>query len=318
MGRRKTKFVMMGVILVNLLAVGTTATAHQHDFLTRSEMIESIGWDFSAAEISVEKLTPNLFVLFGLGGNIAVSLGEDGVLIVDDQFPELIPAILETIEGLGGEKIDFVINSHWHFDHADGNLALGETGSLIVAHGNSRKKNTTDQIINLVGVGKYVQPAYPAHALADLTFDEAMQIHFNGEVVELVHFGPAHTSGDTATIFRGNNAVHFGDVFNTGYPFIDAENGGSITGMIEFCNQVLKQIDENTIVIPGHGPISTYSDLETYIGMLSTVRSRLKQMISEGKSLKDILEAKPTREFDSRYGDPSQLIDRAYHSLKRE
>ncbi len=318
MCRRQIKLLGIFFVWINLMLSSAFVTAHKHDFLSREEMIESIGWDFSKAEIVVQKITPNLYVLFGLGGNIAVSVGDDGVLIVDDQFPELVPMIEEAIRDLGGNSVDLVINSHWHFDHADGNLALGKTGSLIVAHANSRKKNLEDQSINLVGVGRYVQPAYPEHALADLTFNRDMQIYFNGESIELVHYGPAHTSGDTVTIFRGNNAVHFGDVFNTAYPFIDSENGGSISGMINFCQQVLSSINKETVVIPGHGPVSTYQDLKDYIDMLSTVSFRLKEMIAKGMGLEDILKARPTKEFDKRYGNPAQLLDRAYDSLRKE
>lgn len=303
--------------LVGLLVQVAVAEAHEHQ-MTAAEMYEALGWDFAAAEITTEKVGENLYVLFGIGGNIAVSVGDDGVLIVDDQFPQMLPKVEAAISELGGEGVDFVVNSHWHFDHAEGNLALGNQGAWIISQTNSRAMNTGDHEINLVGIGRYVQEAYPAHALADITFDNSMRLHFNGEAVDLLHYGPAHTSGDTATVFRGNNAVHFGDVFNAGYPFIDVDNGGSLDGMIAFCSEVLAAIDVDTTVIPGHGPVSSYADLEAYIAMLTTVRDRIAALIEAGKTLEEVIAAAPTKEFDERYGDPGSLLNRAYYSLKAE
>ena len=304
------------VALLALFAVPPTL-AHEHQ-MTAEEMYQALGWDFASMEITSEKVGANLYVLFGVGGNIAVSVGDDGVLIVDDQFPQMLPKITAAISEFGGEGVDFVVNSHWHFDHADGNLALGKQGTWIISQANSREMNTEDRMIGLVGIGKHLQKAYPAHALADITFDERMQLHFNGEQIDLLHYGPAHTSGDTATVFRGNNAVHFGDVFNAGYPFIDVDNGGSLDGMITFCSEVLAGINAETTVIPGHGPVSSYADLEAYIAMLTTVRGSIAGLIAEGKSLAEVIAAAPTKEFDERYGDPASFVDRAYHSLAGE
>ena len=153
---------MVTGLLAGLPIVGA---CHQHA-MTAQEMYDALGWDFAAAQVTTEQVGPNLYVLFGLGGNVAVSVGEDGVLIVDDQFPEMMPKLKAAIGEVGGEGVDFVVNSHWHFDHADGNLVLGQEGSWIIAHANSRKLNTEDRTINLIGIGSHVQKAYPAHALA--------------------------------------------------------------------------------------------------------------------------------------------------------
>jgi glyoxylase-like metal-dependent hydrolase (beta-lactamase superfamily II) len=151
-----------------------------------------------------------------------------------------------------------------------------------------------------------------------ITYDDKMQIHFNGEQIDLMHFGPAHTTGDTAIIFRGRNAVHLGDVFNnSGYPFIDADNGGSIDGIISFCSAVRDELNEDSTVIPGHGPVTDYQALTDYIDMLKVVRDRIAGMIGEGKSLEEVIAAKPTAEFDERYGDPGLVVDRAYTSLAK-
>lgn len=290
------------------------AQAGAHDLLSLEELGAAFGWDFEGTEIRTEQVGENLYVLFGVGGNIAVSVGDDGVLVVDDQFPQMMARIKAAIGEIGGEGIDFAINTHWHFDHADGNLTLGPEGTWIVAHENARAMNTGDHIVNLVTM-QYDQKAYPPAALPDVTYNRRMQFHINGEQIDLVHFGPAHTTGDTGVIFRGHNAVHLGDVFGGGYPFIDADNGGDINGIISFCEAVLAEIDAETKVIPGHGEVSSYGDLQAYIAMLSTVRDRIAAMIEDGMELDEIMAAKPTGEYDARYGDPALLIDRAYHSL---
>ena len=287
------------------------------DVMTLDEMLAAFGWDFDSAVIEAQKIDDGFYVLFGVGGNIGVSIGEQGVLIVDDQFPQMMPKIKAKIAELGGGDIDFAVNTHWHFDHAEGNLTLGPEGTWVVSQSNSRDMMAESHIINLVAM-QYEQQAYPEDAKAVITYDDRMQFHFNGEQIDLVHYGPAHTTGDTAVIFRGVNAVHFGDVFNAGYPFIDADNGGEIEGMIAFCSAVLDEIDSNTHVIPGHGPVSDYDGLVHYIHMLTTVRGRLAGMIAEGLSLEEIAAAKPTAEFDAQFGDPSGFIDRAYTSLMRD
>ena len=228
--------------------------------MTLDQMLAVFEWDFETAEIETQKVGDGLYVLFGLGGNIAVSIGADGVLIVDDQFPEMIPKVNAAIEALGGGSVDYAVNTHWHFDHAEGNLALGPAGTKIVAHSNARADMAQGGIINLVAM-QYDQQAYPADALPTITFDDRMQFHYNGEQMDLVHAGPAHTTGDTAVIFRNHKAVHFGDVFNnTGYPFIDADSGGEINGMIAFCQAILDELPKDAIVIPGHGEITGLRD----------------------------------------------------------
>ncbi len=298
--------------------VETPVLAHEN-VLSLDQMLELFGWDFEKAEIKTEKVADNLYVLFGLGGNIAVSAGDDGILIVDDQFPQLMPKIKAALGEIGSDKVDFAINTHWHFDHADGNLTLGKEGTWIVSHAASREMMLKDNLINF-GAMAYEQKAYPPHARSVITYDTTMQFHFNGEQVDLMHAGPAHTTGDTAIIFRGQNAVHMGDVFNnTGYPFIDADNGGSLEGMIVFCQAVHDAIDDETIVIPGHGPVTNRAKLKRYIEILSVTRDRMKALIAEGKSYEDIVATKPTAEFDfemkANAFNVQTFLDRSYASL---
>ncbi|MEO9468140.1 MBL fold metallo-hydrolase [Parasphingorhabdus sp.] len=286
------------------------------------QLVQMFGWDFEKTEITTQKLDDGFYVLFGLGGNIAVSVGEDGTLIVDDQFPQLMPKIKAALAELGSDKVDFVINTHWHFDHADGNLTLGKEGSWIVSQSNSRAMMLNDHVVNF-GPFATEQKAYPKHALSDITFDNTMQFHINDQKIELLHVGPAHTTGDAAVIFRGVNAVHMGDVFNNaGYPFIDADNGGDLDGMIAFCQAVHDAIDDETKVVPGHGPVTDRAKLARYIEVLSVIRDRVRAMIDEGKSLEDIIAAKPTAEFDEEFQANAMMLpsfmSRVYASLMRD
>ena len=297
-----------------------TVAAHAQEPMSRDTLLSNFGWDFDAVEITTEEVGDGLHVLFGAGGNIAVSVGEQGVLIVDDMFPELMPKIRAAIAELGGDGVDFAINTHWHFDHADGNLALGPAGTWIVAQENSTQMMAKTNVLNMV-MARYRQEAYPANARPAISYDDRMRFYFNGGQIDLVHTGPAHTAGDTAVIFRKHNAVHFGDVFNNaGYPFIDADSGGDIDGMIAFCQAVLDEVGPDATIIPGHGPIVGTEVLVAYIDMLSTVRERVAGMIAEGKSLGEVVAAKPTADFDERYGDEAQslgFVNRVYTSLSR-
>ena len=320
------------LLIAAAMSAALTAHAFAHDaqgaaspeapVMELDALLAAFGWDMDAAEITTEEVTDGLHVLFGLGGNIAVSSGEDGVLIVDDQFPQLMPKIKKALKKIADDDVDIVVNTHWHFDHAEGNLALGKNkNTQIVAHRKSREKMLSDNIINLVAA-KYDQKAYPEHALPDIAYDKAMSFWFNGEEVSLVHYGAAHTTGDTAVIFRDRNAVHMGDVFNNaGYPFIDAGNGGSIDGMIAFCESVLAEIDDNTVVIPGHGPVTNKAKMRRYVEIMQITRDRIKAMVDDQKSLDEIMAAAPTADFDEEMGASEQsrtlYINRAYESLTR-
>lgn len=270
-----------------------------------------------STEITVENLGDGFYVFFGVGGNIVVSIGDQGVFIVDDQFPEMVPKYRALIRKLGGGKIDIAINTHWHYDHADGNKLLGPEGTWLISQSNSRQMMMTTNIIN--GVTQIrEQPAYPDAALPVATFDQRMQFYFNGEQIDLLHFGPAHTAGDAAVVFRGHNAVHMGDIFNRrGYPFIDADNGGDLDGMIFFCEEVLTEIRKDTIVIPGHGPVGGYADLEEYVSMLKTIRERIGLLIGAGATLEEVIAANVTADWDDVNDNSELLVNRAFTSMSR-
>ena len=289
--------------------------------LNLEQLLAQFNWDFDAAEITTEQVGEGLYVLFGIGGNIAVSVGEQGVLVVDDMFPEVIAKVEAAIKEIGGDGIDFAINTHWHFDHAEGNLALGPAGTWIAAHANSASMMAKENILNMV-ITKYRQPPYPPAARPSIVYDDRMRFHFNGEDVDLIHAGPAHTAGDTAVIFRNHNAVHFGDVFNnTGYPFIDVDSGGSINGMIAFCQAILDELGPHAVVIPGHGPVTDSAALQAYIDMLTTVRDRVAAQMAEGKGLMAVVASNVTSDLDETFGpvvNSLGFVDRVYTSLQRE
>ncbi len=304
-------------IIASCVGLLVCSSSQAQNPLSPNQLMQSRGIDFATSEITVETVAPGLHVLFGVGGNVAVSIGDQGVLVVDDQYPAMVPKIRAAIRELGGREVDFVVNTHWHFDHTDGNPLLGSAGSLIVSQVNSRLMMTERQLINLT-VDVVAQPPSPPEGLPVITYDDRMQIHFNGEQIDLLHFGPAHTTGDGAVVFRGRNVAHMGDVFNTGgYPFIDADNGGDLDGIILFCEAILREINEDTVVIPGHGPVGTYADLTQYVSMLRTVRERVAALIAMGADMDDVIAAKPTAEWDSVKGDPIRLLDRAFVSMTR-
>ena len=311
---QKDDFMRRLLALYCILA--TCVPASTHEYVTFDEMGAAFGWDLANTKIRVATVAPGIHVMFGVGGNVLASIGAQGVLMVDSQFPEMIPRLKDKIGELGGGEIDFTINTHWHFDHANGNPALGRDGAWMVSQANSRRMMANSQAVDLVDF-VYEQPAFLDVAKPIITFNDQMQFHFNGDTIDLVHFGPAHTTGDTAIFFRNSNIVHLGDVFNAGYPFIDARNGGDLNGMIEFCEGVLDMINPETIVVPGHGPVLGYTDLADYILMLATVSQRIDAMIDQGKTLDEVLAANPTSEFDEKFGQPVRFINRAYTSLAR-
>jgi cyclase len=305
---------LASTLLWSLLSFGHSAPPPPEP-LNLEGISKAFGWDMKGTDITAQKIGDGLYVLFGVGGNIGLSLGEDGVFIVDDQFPQMMPKIRKAIGKLGGDDIDFAVTTHWHFDHAAGNVSLGPDGTWLVAQQNSREMMKNDHLINLVLVA-YEQKAYPESAWPDITFDDDMQFHINGQTIDLWHFGPAHTTGDAVVYFRGTNAAHLGDVFNNaGYPFIDAGNGGTLDGVIKFCTETLKRINKDTVVIPGHGPVSDYQGLSDYVAMLRVIRGRMWAMIEQGATLEEVYAAKPTADYDEAIGDNRGFINRAYMSL---
>lgn len=279
----------------------------------------SAAQDFSKVEIQTIKVADGVYMLVGAGGNIGVSVGEDGILMIDTQFAELIEKIKSAIAEISRGEIRYVLNTNWHYDHAYGNEPLGKSGALIIAHENTRMRMMSEQ--NYPDFDMKM-PALPKAALPVLTFTDSLTLHFNGEEIQVIHIEKAHSDADIVIYFRKANVIHTGDLYFTVlYPFIDVSHGGSIDGMIAAAERIISMIDENTKIIPGHGPLSNREELKTYRDMLVTIRDRIKKQIKEGKTLEEILASKPTADFDkeqSRATPPEMFVKIVYNDLVRK
>ena len=276
--------------------------------------------DFSKVEIKAEKLSDTTWMLMGAGGNIGVSAGEDGVFVIDDQFAPLTPKIQEAIKKISDKPVRFLLNTHWHFDHTGGNENFGKAGALIVAQENVRKRMSTDGAIEFLGMKTKAEPKV---ALPVVTFTRDLAFHLNGEDISAMHAPSAHTDGDAVIVFKKSNVIHMGDTFfNKLYPFIDTSSGGTVDGVIAAADHALKIADDNTRIIPGHGPLATKADLKAYRDMLAKVSGRIKPMVKQGKTLEQVLAAKPTKEFDEVWGKgflpTEKWVTMLYQNLKKK
>ncbi len=258
--------------------------------------------DFSKVEIKAEKLSDTVYMLTGSGGNMGLSVGPDSVFLIDDQFAPLAPKIKAAIARITPRPVQWLLNTHFHFDHTGGNEAFGGDGAVIVAHDNVRRRMSTDQLIQLAGTSN-PQKASPKVALPVVTVPGDITFHINGDEVFAFHVPRAHTDGDLIVHFRTSNVVHMGDVFFNGmYPFIDASSGGSAAGVIAAFDRVLALAGEGTRIIPGHGPLARKADLQATRDMLATTVQRLQELRRTGKSDAEIRAAKPAAEFDAKFG----------------
>jgi glyoxylase-like metal-dependent hydrolase (beta-lactamase superfamily II) len=263
------------------------------------------------------RLSDTVTMVKGQGGNIAVSAGEDGVFIIDDQLKPLTDQLLAAIRKIDDRPIRFVINTHYHGDHVGGNEALGKAGSVIVAHDNIRQRMRSDQVSNFFG---RTTPAYPPAALPVLTFNDRVTLHLNGESVTAHHVPRGHTDGDSIVHFPASDVLHVGDIFFNGlYPFIDLDGGGSIQGMIAAVELGLSISGEQTKIIPGHGPMSNRDELQDYHDFLVKARDNVQTLVDKGLDLEEAIAAKPTAEWDAALGGvwikPEQFVTFIYNSL---
>ena len=256
--------------------------------------------DFSKVEVKALKLTDSTYMLSGAGGNIGLSVGDDAVFVIDSDFAPLAPKIKAAIARISAKPVQFVLNTHFHFDHSGGNDALGKDGALIVAHDNVRQRMSSTQLISFIGA---TQAASAKIALPVVTVPGDVKFHINGDEVHAFHVPRAHTDGDLIVHFKKSDVVHMGDVyFNGMYPFIDSSSGGTADGVIAAVDRVLALIGDNTRVIPGHGPIATKANLSAYRTMLATVTQRIKEHRRNGKTDDDIRAAQPAAEFNAALG----------------
>lgn len=241
--------------------------------------------DLSKVEIQATKVAGNVYMLEGAGGNIGVSVGPDGILIVDDQFAPLADKIRASLKTLDQGKLKFILNTHWHGDHTGGNISFGPEAPVI-AHDNVRKRMSTEQRSEFF---KQTTPASPKQALPVITFDQSLTVHFNGEEIRAIHFPHGHTDGDSVIFFTTSNVVHLGDDFFAGsFPFVDLESGGSVEGLAQNVGELITKIPPGAKLIPGHGPISTVDDLKSYHRMLVETTDIVRKKIAAGKTLDDV------------------------------
>ena len=257
--------------------------------------------NFDAVQIKTTKVAANVYMLEGEGGNIGVSAGDDGVILIDDQYAPLTEKIVAAVKAISDKPIRFLINTHWHADHTGGNENLGKGGVVIVAHDNVYKRLTSEQFVQLLNNRKF--PPLSKAGLPVITFNDTVTFRFNGDDITVYHIPPAHTDGDSFVRFRKANVVHTGDVFAAyRYPFIDVENGGSVKGVIAAMDRLLPTLDDNTRVIPGHGPLSGKKDVMVFRQMMVQASSRVESLVKQKKTLEEVIASKPTREYDEVWG----------------
>ncbi len=296
---RRVHFLLSGMIL--LLAVAGVITQP----------------NFDEVKISTTKLAENVYVMMGAGGNIGVSAGKDGVVLIDDEYTPLTQKVKAAVVSISDQPIKFVINTHWHNDHTGGNEDLGEAGAVIVAHETVRNRLSTEQFMSFFNLRT---PPSPEAALPVVTFAKEVSLHVNGDELHVFHVAPGHTDGEVIIHWRDSNVIHAGDLFFTSsYPFIDLDSGGAIGGIIAAADRMIDLADEATQVISGHGTMSNKKDLMAWRDMVTTIRSRIEMQMKEGKSLDEILASKPTEEFDEKWGkgfiEPDQFVQLVHQSL---
>ncbi len=272
--------------------------------------------DLSQVEIIPHQLSDNIYYLEGSGGNIGVSIGDDGVFMVDDQFAPLSEKILDAIEGLSDQPLRFVINTHQHGDHVGGNQNMGREGAVIVAHENVRtalRAGFNDGDLN------QALSAEQRIGLPIMTFTDSVDFHLNGEDIHIFYNGSGHTNGDSFVYFKNNNIIHTGDVFRTvAYPRVDVGAGGTFHGIVASYEKLLEISNANTRFLPGHGVVSSQADVQSQLLMFMTIRTRVLNAINDGMSLEQVLVAGLTAEYDARWGDPAGMLTAVYTELVSE
>lgn len=273
------------------------------------------GWD--DVEIKAQHLRGGIHVLFGRGGNIGVSAGDDGVILVDDQYAPLTDKIKAAVAGISDQPLRYVINTHFHGDHTGGNENLGEA-AVIVAHDNVRQRLSEGAFIAAFNM---TMPPHLGPGLPSVTFNSEMSLHINGDEARIIHAKNAHTDGDSFIWFKGANVIHMGDLmFNGMFPFIDVSNGGSIGGILNALDKAITLADDETLVIPGHGQVTDKAGLIAYKKTMRDMAGIIGKLKAEGKSLEDIQAAKPLAAYEEtliqfREGWVDQFIGFIFESL---
>jgi glyoxylase-like metal-dependent hydrolase (beta-lactamase superfamily II) len=282
----------------------------------------SYAQDSAEVQVTTEKIAENIYVFQDSGGmgNVTALTGDDGVLMIDTKVEASADILITEIAKICPKPVRFVVITHWHFDHVGGNETVAKTGAAVIAHENVRKQMGIDHNMELL---ETEVPASPETEKPVMTYEKSLTFHMNDETVEVFHLGPGHTDGDTVIYFRSANVIHMGDLYFEGlYPYIGIYSGGSIDGMIKVINEILPMIDGDTKVVPGHGPVTDKARLQEFVSMLTTIRYTVSRLMREGKSLEEVVAAKPTRAFDEKWGDgflpPDQFASLVYMDLSPE
>ncbi|MBV7267075.1 MBL fold metallo-hydrolase [Erythrobacter ani] len=251
--------------------------------------------NFDNVEVTSEEIAPGVAVLFGAGGNIGVSYGDDATVMIDDQFAPLSTKIEAAVADLGATPVKYVVNTHWHFDHTGGNEHFGKTGATIFAHDNVRIRMAEGG----TAAGNTTPPA-PKEALPIVTYGQGLRFHLNGDTINLMFLGGGHTDGDSVVIWEEKNIVHMGDLYFKipGYPFIDVNSGGNVYNAMESLDLVISMTDSETKVIPGHGPMSNKDELVAYRAMIGEAVSRVEKLHADGMTLEQAVAAQPLADID--------------------
>jgi cyclase len=254
----------------------------------------------ASVPLQSQKLRDNIYMLSGPGGNMIVLTGSEGKVLVDSSFAGAAPKIISALAAIDAKPLKLLINTHWHFDHTDGNAAMHEAGATIISHENTLKRLSSPQ--EIAAFQMHFDAAPPA-AWPRRTFTDKFTLYYNDEQLDMAHILPAHTDGDIYVRYQKGNVLHAGDVwFNGTYPFIDPSSGGNINGMIAGSAQCLTQVDADSVIVPGHGPSGNKAALTKYHDMLVTVRDRVQKQKAAGKTLQEVVASKPTTDLDAEWG----------------
>lgn len=274
--------------------------------------------DFSQVQMKVSKVAGNVYMLEGAGGNIGASVGEDGIVVVDDQYAPLADKIQAALKGITDKPVRFIINTHYHPDHTGGN-AYFQKQAPIIAHDNVRKRLEEGGTAGNGGSLHFDSQPQPKEALPIITFDHDVTVHLNGEDIRALYFPAGHTDGDSIIFFPKSNVVHMGDDFVTyGFSFIDVDAGGSINGMIDGVEKVIAQVPADVKIIPGHGPISSLDDMRAYLVMLKATRDVVANALKDGKTLDQMKQGKilePWKKYSGQFISEDIFLETLYNSL---
>lgn len=292
----------MKKILSALLGIGTTLLSAQQNF--------------DQVQITSQQLSSQVYVLFGAGGNMGLAVGDQYAYLMDDQFAPLSEKILAAVRSITEKPLRYVVNTHWHGDHAGGNANMAAQGAVLIAHDNVRKRMGS---VQWAGTERETKPA-PFEALSRITYNDRMTVYLDpANSMHLLHVDPSHTDGDTYVYFPEQNVIHMGDNFVDGYPFIDVGSGGDIDGLIRNLNMALFIVDDDTKIIPGHGKVMNRSDLMAFRDMVLTIRTRVKQAKDSGKTLEEIQQMGLSSEWDAAKGqgfiNSERLLGAVYETV---